>query len=149
MCPELRGHIRRACRRRLEHDQACGKKQPGKGRTAQSRQSRLNRKTGATGTRLPAHCAIVSVTAATIAVADRRKLLRALAGIDFRGIDIAVRVDGKIVNPVELAGRTAIAAERAGDGARLPIQNPDLVVLAVRVKDPGLATWATVTNTGW
>src|SRR5450759_2970370 len=39
--------------------------------------------------------------------------LRALAGIDFRGVDAALRVDGDVVHPVEIAGVAAVAAEGA------------------------------------
>jgi hypothetical protein len=48
-------------------------------------------------------------------VSLEQEFLRALAGIDFGGEDIALGVERQVVNPVEVAGHTAVAAE-AADG---------------------------------
>src|SRR5882757_10513413 len=59
------------------------------------------------------------------------EFLDALSGIDLGGIDVALCIDRHGVNPVELAGVAAIVAEGPGHAAVVPLQDPDLVVLAV------------------
>src|SRR6185369_939062 len=60
------------------------------------------------------------------------ELLRPLAGVDLGRIDVAGRVHGHVVHPVELSGRAAVAPEAAQDAAVLAQQHPHLVVLTVR-----------------
>src|SRR3989442_10819224 len=66
------------------------------------------------------------------------ELLGALAGVDLRRIDVALAVDGEVVDPVELPGASAIAAEGAEDAAALAGEHPDVVVLAVGVVEDRL-----------
>src|ERR1044071_1797645 len=66
------------------------------------------------------------------------ELLRALAGVDFGRVDVALRVDGEVVDPVELAGAPAVAAEAAQDAPGVAEQVPHDVVLAVRGVEKGL-----------
>src|SRR4051794_14570799 len=44
-------------------------------------------------------------------VSLEQEFLRALAGIDLGGEDVALGVERQIVNPVEVAGHAAVAAE--------------------------------------
>ena len=57
--------------------------------------------------------------------------LRPLAGIDFRRVHVPLRIDGEVVNPVELSRTPAAAAEAAEHAARVAQQVPHDVVLAV------------------
>src|SRR5438128_11559673 len=66
------------------------------------------------------------------------ELLGPLARVDLRRIDVALRVYRQIVHPVELAGLAPVPAELAHDVAVLAQQRPDVIVLAVRVVEPGL-----------
>src|SRR5882724_9145565 len=67
------------------------------------------------------------------------ELLRALARVDLGRIDVALRVDGHVVDPVELARRAAVAAEVREHAARLAEQRPHVVVLAVGIVEERLA----------
>jgi hypothetical protein len=49
------------------------------------------------------------------ALFGQHELLRALSGIDFRGEDVALGVDRKVVHPVEITGHAAVAPEAADD----------------------------------
>src|SRR5882757_9904536 len=64
-------------------------------------------------------------------VRSQLELLDALSGVDFGGIDVALRIDRHGVNPVELAGVAAVMAEGADHAAVVPLQHADFVVLAV------------------
>ena len=57
--------------------------------------------------------------------------LRALAGIDFRGIDAALGVDRDVVHPVEITGLVARTTEGADDFSALAQDDTRLVVGAV------------------
>src|SRR6202030_2625996 len=60
------------------------------------------------------------------------EFLNALAIFDFARVDIALRVHGDGVDPVELAGIMAGAAERANQFSVVAIEDPHHVVGAVR-----------------
>src|SRR5512140_5432 len=62
---------------------------------------------------------------------DAFEALHALAGIDIAGKDVAVRIDGHRVDPVELAGIAPLPAEGADFLAVLAQENVDLVIGAV------------------
>src|SRR3954465_907134 len=66
-------------------------------------------------------------------VSLEQEFLRTLAGIDLGGEDVALGVEREIVNPVEVAGHAAVAAEAADGFAGLARQRADLVIGAVGV----------------
>ena len=57
--------------------------------------------------------------------------LQAAAVVGLGRVDVALRVGGDAVHGVELAGHLAAVAEAGEDLERLPIEDPDLLVLAV------------------
>ena len=57
--------------------------------------------------------------------------LQAAAVVGFGRVDVALRVGGDAVDRVELAGHLAAVAEVGEDLERLPIEDPDALVLAV------------------
>ena len=59
------------------------------------------------------------------------EFLNPLAVFDFAGIQVAFRIHRDRINPVELAGVSAIAAERARQRAFLAVENPDHIIGAV------------------
>src|SRR5580765_4171214 len=61
--------------------------------------------------------------------------LQAAAVVGLGRVDVPLRVGGDAVDGVELAGHLAAVAEAGEDLERLPIENPDLLVLAVREVD--------------
>src|SRR5947209_18050462 len=67
-----------------------------------------------------------------------RELLRPLAGVDLAGVEVAVRVDRQVVDPVELAGLAARPAEGRLHGAAVARQREHLVVAAVGHEQPAL-----------
>src|ERR1700688_4919512 len=58
--------------------------------------------------------------------------LHALAAIRFGGVDVALRIGGNAMHAVELDGLPSPLAEGGQDFQRLPIQNVDAVILAIR-----------------
>src|ERR1700676_1158982 len=66
------------------------------------------------------------------------EFLDALSGVDLAGIDVALPVDRHGVNRVKLSGVAAIVSEAADDAAVLALQNPDFVVLAIRIQQISL-----------
>src|SRR5215467_1857432 len=61
----------------------------------------------------------------------QHKLLSALTGIHFAGIDVSLGVHGNRVDPMELASHAAIIANGPDDVALFSVMDPDLVVRAV------------------
>src|SRR6185437_13655703 len=66
------------------------------------------------------------------------ELLHSLSGIDLGRVDITLGVNRDGMHPVKLTGVAAVAAEAADHGAVFAVENPDLVVLAVRAEQIGL-----------
>src|SRR5262249_4754059 len=59
------------------------------------------------------------------------EFLRPFTGVDFGGVDVALRIHREIVHPMKLAGIAAVATERADDLAGFAAQGAYLVVGAV------------------
>src|SRR5215467_1324092 len=59
------------------------------------------------------------------------ELLGPLARVDLGRIDVALAVDGEVVDPVELPRTSTVAPERSEDVTALAREHPDVVVLAV------------------
>src|SRR6516225_5597725 len=59
------------------------------------------------------------------------ELLNALAVLHFTGVDVSLGIGGDRVDPMQLAGVAAVAAERTRQGAILAVENPNHVVGAV------------------
>jgi hypothetical protein len=67
------------------------------------------------------------------AVAIRQyKFLNPLPRIDLAGVEIATRIHGDGVNPMELARHTAIVPDRTGEFSSLAFVNPNFVISAIR-----------------
>src|SRR5262245_33922224 len=60
------------------------------------------------------------------------ELLHAFAGFDLAGVDVPLRVGGDAVDEVELPGHPSVVPNRADGHAGLPVDDPDLVIGAVR-----------------
>src|SRR5215472_1621282 len=82
--------------------------------------------------------AVAQVQALFQRVRGQPEFLDALGVVDFAGIDVTELVHGHGMDPVELAGVAAAAAEPADHAAILALQNAYLVVLPVGVQQISL-----------
>ena len=67
------------------------------------------------------------------------ELLHALTRVDLGRVQVARRIDGDVVNDVELPGPTARPPEAREDGRRRAVDDPQLVVRAVDHEDEPLS----------
>src|SRR5215472_18350336 len=88
--------------------------------------------------RLTAAGPVVQVQVLFQRVRGQPEFLDALGVVDFAGIDVTELVHGHGMDPVELAGVAAAAAEPADHAAILALQNAYLVVLPVGVQQISL-----------
>lgn len=62
------------------------------------------------------------------------KLLDTFAGVDFAGVEIALRVGDDLMDPMELAGIAAVVTGLSDDGAVFPKEGPNDIVSSVGEK---------------